>query len=583
MKKKGFFLTAVLLLAVLLFFWKEKDLFQKKGQQSATGTPTPEIAMPETLRNVWLLSSTEESITFFYEGKQTTLPTKGKVQDRLPACIGDLTVQGGEILSLVLKPDKITAKVLRADEKEMELEGYGVLPLTEDFKVYRLYDGVAEEPSGKILVGSEDTEFILEGGKLCASLLRKKPELKKIRVLIGTSGYQGYYHDAIEITADCGFTVTSGEKKEVCEPGERYLLTREFFQTDSGRRVIVLDKADGKLTVCNLKRSSGTPSYRGTLEVECRGEGLLLVNEVTMEEYLYAVLPSEMPSSFGKEALKAQAICARSYAYTELMANRYAAYGAHVDDSVASQVYNNTGETEAAVLAVKETHGQVLFYEDTVAQCYYYSTSAGHTASAEDVWENAKEIPYLSGKPTAYDGESPWYRWQTFLSLKELEAGINQALKTRYSVVPEQILTYDASSGEFVSKPITETGTIKSIQIGERGKGGIATRLRIEGSKGVFLVKNEYNIRSMLAPLGKEIYRENGESVTGTSLLPSAFVVLQKGVYDGENGYLLTGGGYGHGVGMSQCGADAMASAGYSCEDIIKEYYPGTELGFIYH
>ena len=301
------------------------------------------------------------------------------------------------------------------------------------------------------------------------------------------------------------------------------------------------------------------------------------------EEYLYAVLPSEMPSSFGKEALKAQAICARSYAYTELMANRYAAYGAHVDDSVASQVYNNTGETEAAVLAVKETHGQVLFYEDTVAQCYYYSTSAGHTASAEDVWENAKEIPYLSGKPTAYDGESPWYRWQTFLSLKELETGINQALKTRYSVVPEQILTYDASSGEFVSKPITETGTIKSIQIGERGKGGIATRLRIEGSKGVFLVKNEYNIRSMLAPLGKEIYRENGECVTGTSLLPSAFVVLQKGVYDGETGYLLTGGGYGHGVGMSQCGADAMASAGYSCEDIIKEYYPGTELGFIYH
>lgn len=353
--------------------------------------------------------------------------------------------------------------------------------------------------------------------------------------------------------------------------------------TDSTRRIIAPEKADGKLTVCNLERSSGTPSYRGTLEVECRGDGLLLVNEVTMEEYLYAVLPSEMPSSFGKEALKAQAICARSYAYTELMANRYAAYGAHVDDSVASQVYNNTGETEAAVLAVKETHGQVLFYEDTVAQCYYFSTSAGHTASAADVWENAKEIPYLSGKPTAYDAESPWYRWQTFLSLKELETGINQALKTRYSVVPEQILTYDAVTGKYVSKPITETGAIKSIQVEERGKGGIATRLRIEGSKGVFLVKNEYNIRSMLAPLGKEIYRENGEGVTGTSLLPSAFVVLQKGMYEGETGYLLTGGGYGHGVGMSQCGADAMASAGYSCEDIIKEYYPGTELGFIYH
>ena len=583
MKKKGFFLTAVLLLAVLLFFWKGKDLFQKEEQPSPTGVPTPEIVVPETLKNAWILSSTEESITYFYEGVQRTLPTKGKVQDRLPACVGDLTVQGGEIVSLVLKPDKITAKVLRVDEDEMELEGYGVLSLTEDFKVYRLYDGVAEEPSGKILVGSADTEFILEGGKLCASLLMKKPELKKIRVLIGTDGYQGYYHESIEITADCGYTVTVGEKKEEYEAGERVVLTKESFGTEAGRRVIVPEKEDGKLTVCNLERSSGTPTYRGTLEIECRADGLLLVNEVTMEEYLYAVLPSEMPSSFGKEALKAQAICARSYAYMELMANRYAAYGAHVDDSVASQVYNNTGETEAAVAAVKETHGQVLFYEDTVAQCYYYSTSAGHTASAADVWENAKEVPYLSGKPTAYDGESPWYRWQTFLSLKELETGINQALKERYKVVPEQILTYDTANGAFVSKAITETGTIKSIRVEERGTGGIATRLRIEGSKGVFLVKNEYNIRSMLAPLGKEIYRENGESVTGTSLLPSAFVVLQKGMYEDETGYLLTGGGYGHGVGMSQCGADAMARAGYSCEDIIKEYYPGTELGFIYH
>jgi len=100
---------------------------------------------------------------------------------------------------------------------------------------------------------------------------------------------------------------------------------------------------------------------------------------------------------------------------------------------------------------------------------------------------------------------------------------------------------------------------------------------------GIFLIKNEYNIRSVLSPVNTPVYRENGETVKGASLLPSAFFTLQKGMYQGEEGYLVNGGGYGHGVGMSQCGADAMAQQGYTCAEIIKEYYPGTETGFIYN
>jgi len=580
MKKRVIFLTAVLLFAVLLFFLKEKGFFQKG--EGPSGTPAPEITMPQVLRNVWILSSTESGITFFYQGEEQTLSTKGKVQEVLRDCVGDLTVQGGEILSLVLKPDKVTAKVLRVDEAGMELEGYGVLPLAQGFRVYRLYDGVAEEPSGKVLVGSSENEFVLENGVICAALLRKEPEAEKIRVLLGTEGYKGYYHKTAEITADCGYTVSWGEKTKHFTAGEVCTFSEETFADETERRIIVPDTVDGNITICNLKRAGGTPSYRGTLEIEKREEGLLLVNEVTMEEYLYAVLPSEMPSTFGTEALKAQAICARSYAYRSLMANRYAQYGAHVDDSVACQVYNNTGETEAAVLAVKETHGQVLFYEGAVAQCYYFSTSSGHTTSAADVWENAENVAYLEGKKTPYDAESPWYHWQTFLSLDALTKNVEEALRTRYATVPEQILTYDAAANTFVSKPIEEVGELERIQVYERGSGEIATRLLIVGSKGVFLVKNEYNIRTVLAPTDTLIYRQNGENVNGATLLPSAFIELQKGTYGGETGYLVTGGGYGHGVGMSQCGADAMAREGFACEEIIEEYYPGTEIGFIY-
>ena len=620
MKKKIIFLTAVLLLAVLLFFLKEKGIFLRGTGPS--GTPTPEITEPVELKNVWILSSTENSITFFYEGSQRKYSTKGMVQGEISSCVGDLTVVGEEIVALVLKPDKIVAKVLRVDDTSMELEGYGVLSLTEEFKVYRLYDGVAEEPSGKVLVGSVDTEFVLENGKLCASLLVKEPEIESIRVLIGTEGYKGFFHSRVDVAVDCAYRVICGEESSSFEAGEVCSFTKETFEKNGERRVIVPEEGEGKITVQNLKRSGGTPSYRGTLEIEGRENGLLLVNEVTLEEYLYAVLPSEMPSDFETEALKAQAICARSYAYTGLLANRYAEYGAHVDDSVSSQVYNNIGESEASRLAVKDTHGQVLFYGGEVAQCYYFSTSSGHTTSAADVWEHAEEVPYLPGKlhtteqmaegdtrwdsgekvvattlelqedgamheflygkEETYDSRSPWYRWQTFLSLKALSGTVDEVLRTRYSAVPEQILTYEAASDSFVSKEIKEVGTIEQIRVYERGKGGVATKLLLVGSEGVFLVKNEYNIRAVLAPGKMPIERKNGEIVNGATMLPSAFVVLQRGIYEGEPGYLVTGGGYGHGVGLSQYGADAMAEAGFSCEEIIEEYYPGTEIGFIY-
>ncbi len=580
MKKRIIVLTAVLLFAVLLFFLKEKGIWG--DGEAPSGKPTPVVTEPKELKNVWISASSEDSITFFYEGKEQTFSTRGKVQEDLSECVGDLTVQGEEITSLVIKPDKITSKVLRVDGNGMELAGYGVLSLAEDFRVYRLYGGLAEEPTGKVLVGSEETAFIIENGKICAALLTKEQELKKIRVLLGTDGYRGYYHETVEFTADCGFTVETGEEKTHFTAGERCSFFIKDFDAEAGRKVVTPDDTDGKITVFSITRVGGCPSYRGTLEIEAREEGLLLVNEVTMEEYLYAVLPSEMPSSFGVEALKAQAICARSYAYTELLANRYAAYGAHVDDSTACQVYNNTPETEEAILAVKETHGQVLFYEGEVAQCYYYSTSSGHTAAAEDVWEHAEAVPYLQAKESEYDAESPWYRWQTFLSLEELSERVEATLKERYRVVPEQILTYDDTTGDFVSKAIDAVGKIKTIRVQETGKGEIATKLLLVAERGVFLIKNEYNIRSVLAPVGTTIYRENGETVNGAALLPSGFITLQKGTYRGVTGYLVAGGGYGHGVGMSQCGADAMARLGKTCEDIIGEYYPGTELGFIY-
>lgn len=614
MKKQIVFLMAVLLIAVLLFFLKNGDSFWKEKEPEPT--PTPEITEPQTLKNAWIISSEEDSITFFFDGTEQKLMTKGRLQETLSSCIADLTVQGKQIISLVLKPDKITGKVLRADATCIELEGYGELKFVDGWRLYRLYDGLSEEPSEKLLIGSQGNEFILENGRVCAALMKEKPDLETIRVLIGTEGFQGFYHDSVQVVSDSDYKIICGDNEMAVKAGEVYTFTKKSFSEEPGRKKIVTGDANGKITLCSIKRADGVPSYRGSIEVDCREDGLLVINELTIEEYLYAVIPSEMPSRFEKEALKAQAICARSYACRALLANRYAEYGAHVDDSVSSQVYNNIAESEESILAVKDTHGQVLMYNGEVAQCYYFSTSCGHTTSASDVWENAKEVPYLSGKLHSvsekgsespevriegenaddaylssflaneeiktYDSESEWYRWQTFIGLDSLGETVLDALKQRYQAVPEQILTYEKGSNAFVSKPITELGEIESVRIYNRGNGGIATELLLIGSKGVILVKNEYNIRTVLAPGNMLIYRQNGEDVNGAALLPSAFIILQKGTYQDKTGYLVTGGGYGHGVGMSQCGADAMARYGYTCEEIMNEYYPGTTLGFIY-
>lgn len=126
-------------------------------------------------------------------------------------------------------------------------------------------------------------------------------------------------------------------------------------------------------------------------------DGLLLINELDVEDYLTRVVPSEMPSNYELEALKAQAVCARTYAYRQIKANAYSRYGAHVDDSTNYQVYNNTESSERTNLAVKETDGKIVYYNDTPAETYYFSTSCGYSTDGT-IWGASKdEVPYLKG------------------------------------------------------------------------------------------------------------------------------------------------------------------------------------------
>ncbi len=308
-----------------------------------------------------------------------------------------------------------------------------------------------------------------------------------------------------------------------------------------------------------------------------------------MEEYLYAVIPSEMPTSYGDEALKVQAVCARSYAFNQLMASRFRSYGAHVDDSVSSQVYNNVEENEASILAVKETYGLVAALDGDVITAYYYSTSCGHTASYHEVWENASSLSYLTGylqneqkeevdfsveeefrkfilseEIKTYDSGFSWYRWKVTLPLEQFTRQLQKA---------------------------TGLDTVEKVEVTERGKSGIALEVSVTGTradgeeKGKETVPIRYQtaIRTAFAPRETPLVRKDGSEVKNMTLLPSAFIVIDEEKVDGKlTALTLSGGGYGHGTGMSQNGVKGMVESGKNYEEILAHYYTGTELIFLY-
>ena len=150
----------------------------------------------------------------------------------------------------------------------------------------------------------------------------------------------------------------------------------------------------------------GAKPYRGVFEVRSDGKQLALVNRLALELYLVGVVPGEMPSAWPAEALKAQAVAARSYA----LAARVTGKSFDVYADVRSQVYGGESiETPEATEAVEATAGEQLSYAGKVATAFFYSTSGGRTAAAADVF--GKPVPYLVSVPDPYDTASPYHQW----------------------------------------------------------------------------------------------------------------------------------------------------------------------------
>lgn len=332
----------------------------------------------------------------------------------------------------------------------------------------------------------EEAENTVSGGN---ALAQKAPVVytgeETIRVLIQNSDYQGIYHKEVKLSCDTEWELHYGLDGELTEKhavGEELLLDgNSAWFTECARIVLSPAEDGGKISLLSVNRSQGTPAYRGSMEIRKTGQGFVVINELPVEEYLYGVVPSEMPVSYPMEALKAQAICARTYVYAHLESPGYGEYGAHVDDSTGYQVYNNTAEKEEAIQAVQETKGEVVRLNGELVDTYYYSTSCGFGAD-ERVWnpgeekkvsyltaasisetamqqdQNSAEIPgteyftaqdmcrgdyfheFLHNPPeTDFERQEPWYRWSITVESLDTES-LRRVLKERQEAEPDRIL-----------------------------------------------------------------------------------------------------------------------------------------------
>lgn len=595
MKRKCIIIVGCLLLLAGMVFLRVKYLQphgEKNGQEEQE-----KIIENGTLYNVWIMDGHDKVLQAYIEGEEHAFILRESIGE-LSDVVADLELSDGVVQKITLKEETITGKVLSVDEKEIEIDGYGQIPIGTGYKVYQTYQGIGQLTAQNVLVGYEDAEFVVADGKVCATLLRKEQELSDIRVLLKTTGFEDIYHKQVKVQSDQAVTISCGKNKKKYEAGETITITGEQEWIKKGKRIVIQTEGDGTLKLFSIKRGYGNPCYRGKIEIAReKGKGLLVVNELPLEQYLYAVIGSEMPVSYGEEALKVQAVCARSYAYKQVLYNGCGQYGAHVDDSVSYQVYNNSQETEETIQAVEDTKGQVLKYNEEVITAYYFSTSCGGTASAEEVWQGAG-APYLMGRIQnkeeeerdlsrekafrsfltdmdleTFDQQFSWYRWKTTISGEQLGKQIAEHIEERYEANEELILTKQ-KDGSYAGKSLDSIGEVKAIKVVERGESGVLRAVEITGTKATIKVITEYNIRTLLGPNGATIYRGDDSQIEGMEMLPSGFFYVEQK----NNKFTFVGGGYGHGVGMSQNGAKAMVDQGYSYDQILEHYYKGTKL-----
>lgn len=350
--------------------------------------------------------------------------------------------------------------------------------------------------------------------------------------------------------------------------------------------------ANNLISIENLKRKGLQASYGGQFELKLTKNltTFNILNVLDTNSYLKGVVPNEMPVSFGLEALKAQAVAARNYVNRPQNPNS----NYDVCDSTACQVYFGANTyNPLSNKAVEQTSGVFALYKNEPILALYSSTAGGITESYDNVYGEAtafspqRVLPYMksvgqklnseadvknyySSVPNSPDMKSPLYRWKVEWEREELEDVLNKTL-------------YEQSRAGLVEPKVEADFKIEELQdikVLKRGDSGKALLIEIKAKNGTWLVRKELGIRRLLKKTGKALYSANFyiEKTENKPVLTEIFSADHTFSPTLEK-ITLIGGGYGHGVGMSQYGAGFMASEGKDFVDILKYYYTNVSVG----
>jgi stage II sporulation protein D len=276
-----------------------------------------------------------------------------------------------------------------------------------------------------------------------------------------------------------------------------------------------------------IRASGGPRRYRGALKITADGGTLQIVNRVGVEEYLYGVVTKESGASWPGEALKTQAIASRTYALYQVQHRQDRSYDM-VDDE-GSQVYGGVdGETAAARRAVDATRGTILAYRGRPIYALFTSNAGWHTGDPKFIFD--QPLPYLTAVPDPYSPGEQMGRWTRTYSADEVRRALSEVLGTRL-------------------------GPIRAIRPVVSCPSGRIVRVAIVDDQGA----HEMRTRTTLARALK---------------LPEILLDVR---HEGDR-FVFAGGGFGHGVGLSQWGAKDMADKGFSAKEILAFYYRGADL-----
>ena len=345
--------------------------------------------------------------------------------------------------------------------------------------------------------------------------------------------------------------------------------------------------------------------YLGGFEyARVTGGDLNVINVVDLEQYVRSVVPYEMPGTWDVEALKAQAVCARTYAC--LTTKHLSSYGFDVCSTTDCQVYSgvgtgSNGPTSATEQAVAETAGECLYYNGKLAEAYYHSSDGGATEDAANVWGG--DVPYLQGKTDPYEAMTsiPNYEYTVTYTWEELTWVLQNSGYDIGTVVDAYVSEYTDLGNVYAvtfvdsgGKTMTMTGDKARMAFYSTTLGKSVPSLRFTISGGTSGGGSGYAVNSASNTLpsldGVSVISGDGtvsrlEGDSHSAITASGTSVLTGSKSSGgqsaasPDGITITGTGNGHNVGMSQYGAKAMAEQGYDYIDILKFYFTGITVG----